>query len=124
MVGLILLRKILMKMMMMEEQQVIVNFDKKYIGQESNPKESNIKKSNLWKYSFIYENPDVIKEKYNGTTTMIVLAENFSESKEINKEEDKFKVYYFKSNEAIQYFLSRNPKGRLLNRPTSIEMNS
>ena len=49
---------------------------------------------------------------------MIVLAENFSESKEINEEEDKFKVYYFKSNETI----SRNPKGRLLNRPTSIEL--
>ena len=51
---------------------------------------------------------------------MILLTETFSESKEINEEEDKFKVYYFKSNETI----SRNPKGRLLNRPTSIEMNS
>ena len=61
-------------------------------------------------------NPDVIKEKYNGTITMIILTETFSESKEINEEEDKFKVYYFKSNEIIQYFLSGNPKGRLLNK--------
>ena len=55
---------------------------------------------------------------------MILLTETFSESKEINEEEDKFKVYYFKSNETIQYFLSENQKGRLLNKPTSIEMNS
>ena len=41
---------------------------------------------------------------------MIVLAENFSETE--------------KSNETIQYFLSGNPKGRLLNIPKSIEMNS
>ena len=34
---------------------------------------------------------------------MIILTETFSESKEINEEEDKFKVYYFKSNETIQY---------------------
>ena len=51
MVGLILLKKILIKMIMMEEQQIIVHFDKKYIGQESNPKENNRKKSNLWKYT-------------------------------------------------------------------------
>ena len=69
-------------------------------------------------------NPDVIKEKYNGTITMIILTETFSESKEINEEEDNFKVYYFKSNGAIQYFLSGNPKGRLLNKITSIEMSS
>ena len=119
MIGLALLRKIMMKMMMMEEQQVIMLFGKKYIGLESNPKESNRKNSNLWKYY-----PVVIKAKYNGTTIMILLTETFSESKEINEEEDKFKVYYFKSNETIQYFLSRNPKGRLLNKPTSIEMNS
>ena len=31
---------------------VIVLFDKKYIGQESKPKESKRKKSNLWKCSF------------------------------------------------------------------------
>ena len=55
---------------------------------------------------------------------MIILTETFSESKEINEEEDKFKVYYFKSNETIQYFLSGNPKGRLLKKSTNIEMNS
>ena len=55
---------------------------------------------------------------------MILLTETFSESKEINEEEDKFKVYYFKPNEAIQYFLSGNPKVRLLDKPTCIEMNS
>ena len=99
-------------------------FDKKNIGQESNPKESNRKKVIYGNILFIYENPDVIKEKYNGTTIMILLTETFSESKENNEEKDKFKVYYFKSNETIQYFLSGNPKGRLLNKPTSIEMNS
>ena len=55
---------------------------------------------------------------------MILLTETFSENKENNEEEDKFKVYYFKLNETIQYILSRNPKGRLLNKPTNIEMNS
>ena len=55
---------------------------------------------------------------------MILLTETFSESKEINEKDDKFKVYYFKSNETIQCFLSGNPKGSLLNKPTSIEMNS
>ena len=54
---------------------------------------------------------------------MILLKETFSESKEINEEKDKYKVYYFKSNETIQYFLSGNQKGRLLNKPTSIEVN-
>ena len=124
MMGLVSLRKNLMKIMLVEDQQVIVLFDKKYIGHESNPKESKRKKGIYGNILFIYENPDVIKEKYNGTTTMILLTETFSESKEINEEEDKFKVYYFKSNETIQYFLSENPKGRLLNKPTSIEMNS
>ena len=55
---------------------------------------------------------------------MIVLAKTFSENKEINEEEDKFKVYYFKLNETIHYIFSRDPKGRLLNKPTNIEMNS
>ena len=50
----------------------------------------------------------------------MILTEIFSESKEINEEADKFKVYYFKSNETTQYFLSINPKGSLLNKPTSI----
>ena len=54
---------------------------------------------------------------------MILLTETFSESKEINEKDDKFKVYYFKF-ETIQCFLSGNPKGSLLNKPTSIEMNS
>ena len=72
----------------------------------------------------IYTNPDLIKEKYNGATTMILLTETFSERKEIAEEEDKFKVYLFKSEDTIQYFLSGNPTGRLLNKPTSIEMNS
>ena len=42
---------------------------------------------------------------------MILLTETFSESKEIIEKDDKFKVYYFKSNETIQNFLSGNPKG-------------
>ena len=72
----------------------------------------------------IYTNPDVIREKYNGANTMILLTETFSKRKEITEEEDKFKVYFFKSEETIQYFLSGNPKGRLLNSPTNIQMNS
>ena len=65
-------------------------------GQENNPKESNRKKVTYGNNLFIYENTDVIKEKYNGTTTMILLTETFSESIEINEEEDKSRVYYFK----------------------------
>ena len=77
-----------MKMIPIEEQQLIELFDK------NNRKKSN----NIGNILFIYENPVVIKAKYNGTTIMILLTETFSESKEINEEEDKFKVYYFKSN--------------------------
>ena len=119
--GLVLLRKILMKMMMVEEKQVIVLFGKKTSAKKASSKKIREKKVTT---IFIYANPDVIKEKYNVATIMILLTKTFSESKENNEEEDKFKVYYFKSNETIQYFLSENPKGRLLNKPTSIEMNS
>ena len=70
----------------------------------------------------IYTNPELIKEKYNGASTMILLTETFSDIKQFNENKEKFKVYFLESNENIQYFLSANPKGRLLNKPTSIEM--
>ena len=44
-VGLVLLRKFLIKMMMMmEEQQVIVLFDKKYMAKKTIPKKATEKK--------------------------------------------------------------------------------
>ena len=91
--GFVLLRKILMKMMMVEKQCFST---KNTSAKKTIPKKIIEKKATT---IFIYVNPDVIKEKYNGPTTMILLTETFSERKEINEEEDKFKVYYFKSNE-------------------------
>ena len=71
----------------------------------------------------VYTNKDVIKEKYYGATTMILLTDALS--KKITPpmgERYRFKVNFFKSSETIQYYVSANPEGRLLNNPTSIEM--
>ena len=73
----------------------------------------------------VYTNKDVIKEKYYGATTMILLTDALS-SKGTSPmgERYRFKVNFFKSSETIQYYVSANPEGRLLNNPTSIEMTS
>ena len=71
----------------------------------------------------VYTNEKVIKEKYNGATTMILLTNSLSKpSQTYISENFKFKVFFFNSAAQMQYFVSSNPGGRTLNNPTTIEM--
>ena len=71
----------------------------------------------------VYTNEEVIKEKYNGATTMILLTNSLSKpSQTYISENFKFKVFFFNSAAQMQYFVSSNPGGRTLNNPTTIEM--
>ena len=73
----------------------------------------------------IYTNEELIKEKYHGATTMILLTDSLSAtSTSIFGEQFRFNVKFFNSESEIQYYLSGNPDGRLLNNPTAIEMTS
>ena len=73
----------------------------------------------------VYTNPEVIKEKYNGATTMILLTDSLSNSATpVFGEQFRFKAYFLKSDNTMQYYVSANPSGRLLNNPTSLEMPS
>ena len=70
-----------------------------------------------------YIDEEIIKNKYNGATTMILLTESFSATEKIDENElFKFKTYFFYSKVPILYYLSENPNGRILNNPTTIEM--
>ena len=71
----------------------------------------------------VYTNEDVVKEKYHGATTMILLTNSLSKSNPVYiSEAFKFKVFFFDSATQMQYYVSANPYGRMLNNPTSIEM--
>ena len=71
----------------------------------------------------VYTNEDVVREKYFGATTMILLTDSFSASHTPSMgEKFKFKVNFFDSKATIQYYVSAKSNGRLLNNPTSIEM--
>ncbi|MBO6244398.1 MAG: hypothetical protein J6O41_07575, partial [Clostridia bacterium] len=71
----------------------------------------------------LYTNEDVIREKYNGASTMILLTNPFSkQNRVIIGEHFRFKASFFNSAKTIQYYVSANPEGRPLNNPTSIEM--
>jgi hypothetical protein len=71
----------------------------------------------------VYTNAEVIKEKYKGASTMILITDSLSSTQSpIMGETFRFKAYFFKSDNTIQYYVSANPEGRLLNNPTSIEM--
>ena len=71
----------------------------------------------------VYTNPDVIKEKYLGATTMILLTESLFKNKEIVIGESfRFKTYFFQSDNTMNYYVSSNPSGRPINVPTTMEM--
>ena len=71
----------------------------------------------------LYTNEDVIREKYNGASTMILLTDSLTKKKQVPfGEKFKFKVSFFNSAKTMQYYVSSNPEGRPLNNPTSIEM--
>ncbi len=66
----------------------------------------------------IYTNPELIKQKYNGATTMILTSNALANSK------NTVNVKHFNSASQIQYYVSENAAGRVLNNPTAIEMTS
>ena len=71
----------------------------------------------------VYTNPDVIKEKYQGATTMVLLTESLIKDPEpIWGENFRFKTYFFKSDNTMQYYVSSNPNGRPINTPTTMDM--
>ena len=71
----------------------------------------------------VYTNEDVINEKYYGATTMILVTDSLSATtRPFIGEQFRFKAQFFDSKTTIQYYVSANPTGRLLNNPTSIEM--
>ena len=73
----------------------------------------------------VYTNEELINQKYHGATTMILLTDSLSgTAASIVGEQFRFMVKYFNSESQIQYFISGNPDGRLLNNPTAIEMTS
>ena len=73
----------------------------------------------------VYTNPELIKQKYQGATTMILLTDSLSTTERfIFGETYRFISYFFTSEVNIQYFLSNNPEGRPLNNPTAVEMTS
>ena len=71
----------------------------------------------------VYTNEKVIKEKYQGASTMILLTNSLNKEPPIVfSERFKFKVFFYNSATQIQYYVSANSAGRNLNNPTSIEM--
>ena len=71
----------------------------------------------------VYTNKDVINEKYKGATTMILLTESlYKNSMVIIGENFRFKTYFFKSDNTMNYFVSSNPDGRPINIPTIMEL--
>ena len=72
----------------------------------------------------VYTNEELIKQKYQGAETMILLAKILTKEGSDSLGDLRFITYFFNSATNIQYFLSSNPEGRPLNNPTTIEMTS
>ena len=72
----------------------------------------------------VYTNPELIKQKYQGAETMILLAKILTKERQESIGNIRFVTYFFNSATNIQYFLSSNSEGRPLNNPTAIEMTS
>ena len=73
----------------------------------------------------VYTNEELIKQKYHGALTMILVTDTLSRTRiSIIGERIRFMTKFFNSAANIHYFLSNNIKGRPLNTPTAIEMTS
>ena len=73
----------------------------------------------------IYTNEKLIEQKYHGATKMILLTESLNAKPKPGFDEKfRFSLKFFNSATNIQYFVSENPDGRVLNNPTAIEMTS
>ena len=89
---------------------------------DNNPRPVTLFTGNIM---LVYTNEELIKQKYQGATTMILLTDSLSHIERPSiGEQYRFITYFFKSDENIQYFLSSNSEGRPLNNPTAIEMTS
>ena len=89
---------------------------------ENEPKPVTLFTGNIM---MVYTNEELIKQKYQGATVMILLTDALSDiEKPSMGEQYRFITYFFKSEMNIQYFLSSNEEGRPLNNPTTIEMTS
>ena len=89
---------------------------------ENDPKPVSLFIGNIM---MVYTNEELIKQKYQGATKMILLTDALSETEKfIIGEQYRFITYFFTSEINIQYFLSSNAQGRPLNNPTTIEMTS
>ena len=64
----------------------------------------------------VYTNQEVIKEKYQGATTMVLLTESLFKNKDVIIGENfRFKTYFFQSDNTMNYYVSSNPSGRPIN---------
>ena len=73
----------------------------------------------------VYTNEELVRQKYHGATTMILITDSLSSTERaIIGEIFRYTVKYFNSASQIQYYLSSNPDGRPLLNPTAIEMTS
>ena len=73
----------------------------------------------------VYTNQELVRQKYFNATTMILITDSLSSTdKIIVGEKNRFMVKFFNSAAQIQYYLSSNPNGRILNNPTALEMTS
>ena len=89
---------------------------------EKDPKPVTLFTGNIM---MVYTNEELIKQKYQGATVMILLTDALSDIERHSiGEQYRFITYFFKSEVNIQYFLSSNEEGRPLNNPTTIEMTS
>ena len=89
---------------------------------EDEPKPVSLFTGNIM---MVYTNEELIKQKYQGATKMILLTDALSNTEKfIIGEQYRFITYFFISDVNIQYFLSSNAQGRPLNNPTTIEMTS
>ena len=72
----------------------------------------------------VYTNPNMVRQKYHGASTMILLV--YPYGAEVNsdklREEFKFEVKLFDSNYLLDYYVSSNEGGRPLNSPLLINM--
>ena len=73
----------------------------------------------------VYTNAELVRQKYFNATTMILITDSLSSTEKVILDEQyRFMVKFFNSASQIQYYLSNNPEGRILNNPTALEMTS
>ena len=71
----------------------------------------------------VYTNPNMVRQKYHGASTMVLIASPFGfQSSSKLRETFKFEVKLFESNYLLDYYVSSNEEGRPMNSPLLINM--